>query len=211
MSLVRVAKAAGEGGLETWESQGIGFIIPGGLKGIDKLDDLVTELVAAYVSPASTRGSNKEEERPPFAFFLGAFSALSRRDDIPHDFMQLCEAGRDEAVELAAAAAFYADAEMLEEMQRGIEAVNDVENRHYILSRHVVAIRQAFRKIVAEGNTKPHKGKLRREAISILNAQGFTPHHEKSHDRWREVYQAAGLSDLPQERAKRRKSRNHDW
>ena len=174
------------------------------LQSSHSLKDLIADLLAADISPAHTTPENIKRQREcSFAYFLGAFSALALRRDVESEFLQICQAGRDEALELSVAAVFCAEAETLGEIQRGIKAVEEMAQNHSRFSRHVAAARRGFRELKEKGADHIFKGEVRRAAIDILSKQGFIPYDDTDYARWREVIKAAGLSGLPQERGKR--------
>jgi hypothetical protein len=177
----------------------------GGLGGIHKLEDLIAELLAAYITPALRPKSKKGQWRPSFAFVLGALSALPRGNAAEDDFVRICNGAREVASELAVAAIEISNGLTLGEMQKGIEAVAGVDHKHDLFSRHVVAVLKACRNLADKGCSELLKGEIRAEASEILIKEGKPPFDDSAE--WTKVYGATGLKHLKQERKGRRKSR----
>ena len=173
------------------------------LQGIHSLEILVAYLIAAHVSPRPTLAANKPDKCPSFAFFVSALSTLARLQNPDHDFMRICEAAREAAIDLAAAAIYESHAETLGDMQRGINVVANVDHLHSVFSRHVSAVIRAYTVLVEKGSKEMTKADVRENAIKLLEADGFTPEGKTNFARWRELFIAAGLDHLPQSRGKR--------
>ena len=182
----------------------------GGLQGIHRLEDLLFALISNHVLPHPTLGDKKRDERPSFAFFVAALSALYRDHNLNEDLIRICEAAREEAAELAAAAIYESQAETLGDMERGLQAVSKVNYRHSIFSRHVSALINAHMALAEKRGVELTKADVREEAINVLKAEGFTPEAEKDFPRWREYFKAAKLDALPQSRGKRGPSRDRN-
>jgi hypothetical protein len=180
---------------------------PGGLRGIHKLEDLVAEFVTAFALPPSASGK-KQKARPPFAFFLGALSAMASREDTHNDLVQICKAGRDEAVELAAAAAHHAHSPTFRDMQQGFAAVAEVEHRRALFGQQVAAVWGAYRGFVEKGHPKPTKSEVRKAAILHLSKNKIKHPADSDSASWRRIYKGAGLPPLPQIRVGRGPSRH---
>ena len=172
----------------------------GGLTGKHRIDDVVIELAATYVSPVPTPGKKKKRiARPTFPFFVGGLSALVARSDLDFDAKRLCEAGRNEARLLAAAAVHVGDVTFLNEIQSGMSAVTQVDYRHVNFSRHVSAALRSYRILLEEKKgVEPRKGEVRRRAEELLREIEVEPLSDSA--RWREIFAAAVLSHLEQER-----------
>lgn len=180
------------------------WVIPGGIKGNHKLENLIAELVVAYISAEPTPGEKRLYNRPSFAFLVAGLSALPCNDKVEEDFRQIIRTAYDIAIELSTAAIEVSHADTLRDMERGIRAVQELEKNTTLFSRHVAACLMAHRNLIEAGCTTPTKGHVRDEAKKLLNGWDFSAFDDSAH--WRQVYQAAGMKDLPQARPGRSES-----
>lgn len=178
------------------------YQIAGGIEGNHKLENLVAELVVANMSQEPTPGHKKIYKRPSFAFLVAGLSALPVDDTMEGNFRQIRRSAYSLAQDLVTAAMAVADADTLMDIARGVDAVQEGMNHSYY-SRHVVAALMAHRNLIDGGCAIPEKGQVRDEAQKILEVWRIPVSEDCA--RWRQVYQAAGLKDLPQSRPGRRK------
>ncbi len=198
-------------GLQVHETWALITRSPGGLRGNYNLEDLIRELMLNHVWAAPTQKSPKKNEYRTFPFVVGVLSVLSRRDDLGIEFAQICQSGRAEAVELAAAAAHYGEAQKLDEMQKGMTVGRKLEEEfHVLFSRHVSCMAKAYREMRSDKDAVIEKSDLVARTIKILKSRGVEAYGQGEHALWTRVFIAAGVDDLEQERSGSRKSRHRN-
>jgi hypothetical protein len=174
----------------------------GVLRSIHPIHELTADLLAGWICPPPTPGNNKRESCYSYPFFLGAFSALAHCNELPEAMLQLCEAGRDKAGSMAMDAVFFARANTLKEIQQGMDATKETEYKHDRFSRHVVAVRNAYRELVEKKMHEPLKADVQTAAIEQMKKRGIDTYDQRDSARWREIYKSAGLTNLKQKRGK---------
>lgn len=175
--------------------------IPGGIDDKHKLEYLITELVVGYVYSAPSYGRKKDSGPPSFAFLLAGLSTLPSDDRVDENFRQIFRSAYNLTVDLAIAAIAASHADTLKELERGIRAVQELKPKSN-LSMHVFACLMAHRHMI-EGCVSPTKGSIRNDAINYLSKRDIRTFKDSA--RWREVFEIAGLKDLPPERPGRKK------
>lgn len=186
------------------ESYQLVIIGPVNLRGRSLFEDLVAELVSSAAQTPMPRETKRDKGRS-FAFFVAALSAMASSHELHHDLRIICDAARDEAVELATAAVLESHAETLGEMGEGFCAFATNEYKNSIFSRHVNALRKAYNTMINNG-INPGKGDVRNEATIALKAEGCPELSDTS--KWTGAYAAAGLGELPDKPGKRGPSKH---
>lgn len=175
------------------------FEIPGGIEDKHKLEYLIAEFTVTCGYTVPTSGEKKRYEKPSFAFFVAALSVFPAIDTMEENFRQICRSAYNLALDLSTAAIAASHADTLRDMERGIRAVKELGKKSTTtFSRHVHACLIAHRNLIEAGCAIPTKGHVRDGATKILKGWGFSAFDDSAH--WRQVYQAAGMKDLPQAR-----------
>lgn len=182
-------------------------LIGGGLpKGPVELENLIAELIAAYISLQAAKGKKSADSRPTFPYIVSALSTLAPQYGSNHYLARVCQAAQREAIVLAAAAVMTARSDILHEMSRGIAAVLDTKSPPTVFSWHVAEALKAYRNLKDRKGTEPFKSEVRDEAIEGLKSRGLRPY--PSDQDWKSVYKIANLTHLKQIRGTKGKSRN---